>query len=155
MNVIKKDELKFLLEKDIFKLLKEDQYIIYYENPLKLINKSRFDLNAKLIYLDGYINNTFNHKELYDSFIKAFTLGTFVEPGNNNKNTTPKKWQKISFERYKKLGKESVNLNDLFINFYHRDGDSTISLEQFENLIYKEYKESFSDYTFLNDPKAL
>ena len=90
MNVIKKDELKFLLEKDIFKLLKEDQYIIYYENPLKLINKSRFDLNAKLIYLDGYINNTFNYKELYDSFIKAFTLGTFVEPGNNNKNTLEK-----------------------------------------------------------------
>ena len=36
MNVIKKDELKFLLEKDIFKLLKEDEYIVNYENPLKI-----------------------------------------------------------------------------------------------------------------------
>ena len=90
MNVIKKDELKFLLEKDIFKLLKEDEYIINYENPLKLINKSRFDLNAKLIYLNGYIDNKFNYNELYDSFINAFTLGSFIEPGNNNKNTLEK-----------------------------------------------------------------
>ena len=34
MNVIKKDELKFLLEKDIFKLLKEDQYIVNYKTQI-------------------------------------------------------------------------------------------------------------------------
>ena len=66
MNVINREELKPLLEKNIFKLLKEDNYIIYYENPSNLLNKSRFDLNAKLIYLGGHIDNKFNYQELYD-----------------------------------------------------------------------------------------
>lgn len=113
--------------------------------------------NSEGIYVivDKYLKYFYIGKTL--SNIKQ-RLGSHIQKltsTNNNKNTTPKKWQKISFERYKKLGKESVNLNDLFINFYHKDSNSTISLGQFENLIYREYKVSFSDYTFLNDPKAL
>ena len=88
----------------------------------------RYPKTKKYFYIGKTLSNI---KQRLSSHIQKLTCT------NNNKNTTPKKWQKISFKRYKLLGKESVNLNDLFINFYHRDGDSTISLEQFENLIYK------------------
>ena len=139
----------------------------FYFRPNKEFSNFKLKINE-----NNLLNLKTNSEGIYvivDKYLKYFYIGKTLSnikqrlsshiqkltSTNNNKNTTPKKWQKISFKRYKLLGKESVNLNDLFINFYHRDGDSTISLEQFENLIYKEYKESFSDFTFLNDPKAL
>ena len=93
MIKLSREEIKPLLESHIYDQLQKDSYIIESLDPKNLINKSRFDLNSKLLYLDGYSRKNFNYEDLYHSFINAFTLGSFKEPGNPLKN---------SFEIYKK-----------------------------------------------------
>lgn len=120
-------------------------------NPLNLKSSSKgiyvlVDTNLKYFYIGKTLSNI---KQRLSSHIQKLTST------NNNRNTTPKKWQKISYERYKKLREDSVNLNDLIINFYHLSNYSSLSLSELENFKYKEYKNNFSDYIFLNDPKAL
>ena len=88
-----REEIKPLLDAHIYRTLDKDYYTIENLDPKSLINKSRFDLNSKLLYLDGVSARNFNYEDLYQSFINAFTLGSFKEPGNPFKN---------SFEIYKK-----------------------------------------------------
>ncbi len=109
MIKLSREEIKPLLETHIYELLDEDKYIIEKIDPKNLINKSRFDLNSKLLYLDGLSNKNYNYEDLYYSFVNAFTLGSFKEPGNSYKN---------SFEIYKKSFAQlykSLNLEDFNI----------------------------------------
>ena len=83
---LKKEELKFLIEPWFYSYLKKDLYEIHYIEAYKLLSKTRFDIYSKIIFLDYIDNYPNNFEELYLSFIKAFTLGTFKEPGNKNKH---------------------------------------------------------------------
>lgn len=64
-----------------------------------LITKHRIDLIAKWKYIEykekGY-DLTFI-KELYTAHIEAFSLGTFIEPGNDNKNSIEKYFHDFDF----------------------------------------------------------
>ena len=74
---------------------------------------------------------------------------------NNNKYTTPLKWQKIAFNRYNVLKEDSVKLDDLKIKFYHLSEYSSCNINELEENIYLKCKSFLPDYISLNDPKAL
>ena len=62
MIELSREEIKPLLETHIFELLDKDSYTLENLDPKNLINKSRFDLNSKLLYLDGYSTKNFNNR---------------------------------------------------------------------------------------------
>ena len=101
-NMIKysKENLKGLIEPYLYQQLDQVDYLLENLDPYELISKSRFDLNAKLLFLDGFNRNNYDYEDLYYSFINAFTLGTFNEPGNINKN---------NFEIFKETFKDIFN----------------------------------------------
>ena len=101
---LKKEELKFLIEPWFYSFLKKDLYENKYIDAYKLLNKNRFDLYSKIIFLDYIDNYSNNFEELYLSFIKAFTLGTFNEPGNKYKNGSIE-YLKTFSEIYKNISK--------------------------------------------------
>ena len=74
---------------------------------------------------------------------------------NNNRYTTPLKWQKLAFKRYNTLKEDSVKLEDLKIKFYHLSEYSMCSIDELENNIYQKYKRLLADYISLNNPQAL
>lgn len=55
-------------------------------NAKSLLTSNRLDLAFKLVYLDEMSNNDEYSDSIYKSHIKAFSLGTYSEPGNDNKN---------------------------------------------------------------------
>ena len=95
-----KKNLKSLIDSYLYEQLDQEEYFLETLEPNALINKSRFDLNAKLLFLDGFKRNNYDYEDLYYSFINAFTLGTFNEPGNTYKN---------NFEIFKETFKEIFN----------------------------------------------
>lgn len=86
-----KQELQTKLEPFIYEKLKEDDYEIIKKNPNELLTWNRLDLAFKLFYLDN--KNILNDlaKKVYYQDIKAQTLGSFEEFGNDEKS---------SFEKY-------------------------------------------------------
>ena len=108
MIVLSIEEIKPLLEPHIYELLDKDYYKIENLDPKNLINKSRFDLNSKLLYLDGFSTENFNYKDLYHSFINAFSLGSFKEPGNPYKNSF-EIYEKSFADIYKSIKLEDFN----------------------------------------------
>lgn len=79
------NKLKNLIEPFFHKYLDKEIYEIEYIKPLNLIKNMRFDLYSKLNFLDGLNENLNDYEDLYYSFINAFSLGQFLEPGNNQK----------------------------------------------------------------------
>lgn len=80
-----------------------------------LIKYNRFDLMAKWIYIDAKehgLESNFAEKVYFDN-INAFSSGTFIEPGTENKN---------SFEKYKK------DLDDLIVDIKKNGFDENKSL---------------------------
>ena len=120
-------------------------------------NSLRLDENSKGIYIIlsekfnfFYVGKTLaNIKQRLHSHIQKLTST------NNNKYTTPLKWQKLAFNRYKTLKAKSVFLNDLKISFYHQNNFSSLTTGELENYLYKKYKKLLPNYTSLNDPKAI
>ena len=74
---------------------------------------------------------------------------------NNNSYTTPYKWQKLAFNRYKLLKKNSVMLDDLKIKFYHLSENLLCNIDELEHYIYQKYRNILPEYIFLNDPNKL
>lgn len=80
-----------------------------------LIKYNRFDLMAKWIYIDAKehgLESNFAEKIYYDN-INAFSSGSFIEPGTENKN---------SFEKYKK------DLDELIVDIKKNGFDENKSL---------------------------
>lgn len=84
-NYIQKNKLKKIIEPIFHEYLDQDIYEIKYVKPISLISNMRFDLFSKLSFLDGINNKSNNYEDLYYSFINAFSLGDFLEPGNPKK----------------------------------------------------------------------
>ena len=120
-------------------------------------NSLRLDENSKGIYIIlsdkfefFYVGKTLaNIKQRLHSHIQKLTST------NNNRNTTPLKWQKLAFNRYNVLKENSVKLDDLKIKFYHLSEYSSCNIDELENNIYLKYKALLPEYISLNDPKAL
>lgn len=88
MNVlINKKKLENLIEPHLYKNLTEDKYEIKHIKSDKLLTYNRLDIAFKLLYLEMLEHDVKYAKEIYIQHIKAFSLGEFIEPGNNEKNS--------------------------------------------------------------------
>jgi hypothetical protein len=97
-----------------------------------------------------YVGKTLaNIKQRLHSHIQKLTST------NNNRYTTPLKWQKLAFHRYNVLKKNSVKLDDLNIKFYHFSNDTSYGIGELENKIYLKYIVLLPEFISLNDPKQL
>lgn len=84
---IDKAKLQRLLEPHFKNYLLLETYAIQTRKARKLLSYTRYDLAFKLLYLEMKDKNVNFAKELYKNHIGAFSLGEFVEPGNEQKNT--------------------------------------------------------------------
>ena len=123
---------------------------IINDNPLRLNEKSEgiyIILSDKFNFF--YVGKTLsNIKQRLHSHIQKLTST------NNNRYTTPLKWQKLAFNRYNTLKEDSVKLEDLKIKFYHLSEYLMCNVDELENYIYLKYKAIFPKYISLNEPKA-
>ena len=128
-----------------------------YDFPKNAMAIGRLDEKSEGIYIIlsdkfnfFYVGKTLaNIKQRLHSHIQKLTST------NNNRYTTPLKWQKLAFNRYNALKEDSVKLEDLKIKFYHSSEYSSCKIDKLENDIYLKYKALLPKYISLNDPKAL
>ena len=81
---LKKSDISKVIEGHFNSDLVKSNYEIKELNPEKLLMHSRFDLGFKLLYLDLLKEPEYSN-DVYLDHIRAFSLGTFIEPGNPNK----------------------------------------------------------------------
>jgi hypothetical protein len=111
--MIEKHKLIKLLESHFEKYLVQDSYEVKIIKAAKLLTCTRFDIAFKLLYLEMRNKNTLFAKEFYKEQIRAFSLGRFTEPGNEEKNNVDK-----FFEEFDKT------FEDIRINGF--DGSKTL-----------------------------
>jgi hypothetical protein len=85
MSIVSRTDLLSLIESHFQDDLKKDNYEIITKNAKDLLTFTRFDLAFKLFYLDIKYKNKKLAKEVYIEHIRAFSLGQFIEPGNEEK----------------------------------------------------------------------
>jgi len=85
-NLISRQSLLKLLDSHFATYLDDDTYEVSHLEPVDLITSNRLDLAIKILYLQmkNFDGVTFA-KEIYSDHIKAFSLGSFCEPGNDEK----------------------------------------------------------------------
>ena len=82
--------LKNLLENHLYGNLKLESYKTKTIPAIKLLTFNRFDIAFKLLYLEMLKFDIEFSKEIYKEHIRAFSLGKFTEPGNDDKNSFDK-----------------------------------------------------------------
>jgi len=85
--MINKDDLLKLIEPNFKKDLVQDSYEVKTIKANKLLRHIRFDLAFKLFFLEMIDKDAKLAKEVYKEHIRAFSLGKYTEPGNENKNS--------------------------------------------------------------------
>ena len=85
--MINRDDLKKIIEPHFYSDLSENLYAVQQVRSIKLLTHTRFDIAFKLFYLNMKEHNEKLANELYQEHIRAFSLGKFTEPGNENKNS--------------------------------------------------------------------
>ncbi|WP_432772786.1 hypothetical protein [Francisella salimarina] len=113
MNVCK-HSLSQKLEPFIFNRLQKDRYEIVELSPSKLLTWNRLDLAFKLFYLDNKDKNKEIAVKVYKEDIKAQTLGSFEEIGNQDKNSFEKYIKEFS-NTYKNIKEKGFNENQTLI----------------------------------------
>lgn len=88
MKYTKYQTLLGRIDKHFEGFIDQSTYKVTYIKPSKLITFNRLDLAIKILYLRmrDYIDVHFA-AELYEKHIKAFSLGSFTEPGKPKKNS--------------------------------------------------------------------
>lgn len=85
-NQIDRQSLVHLLDSHFADYLENESYEVIKLDPVKLITGNRLDLAIKILYLKmKSLESVSFSKELYIEHIKAFSLGSFREPGNDEK----------------------------------------------------------------------
>lgn len=85
--MITKDKLLQLIEPHFEKDLAQDSYEVKTIKAKSLLTHTRFDLVFKLLCLEMMGREVKFAKEIYKEHIRAFSLGKFTEPGNEDKNS--------------------------------------------------------------------
>lgn len=75
------------VEKHFQESLNKENYKIKKTKAINLLTHTRFDLAFKLLYLEMMDKDVRFAKEIYKDHIRAFSLGKFTEPGNEEKNS--------------------------------------------------------------------
>lgn len=74
------------MEPMLHELIREDSYPIETVDAIELLTFNRFDLAAKLLFVDDMRQDTGTFEDVYLDHIRAFTFGTYKEPGNDAKH---------------------------------------------------------------------
>jgi len=86
-NILKND-LSVLLDPHFKSDLIQEEYEISWLDPIELLTYSRLDLAIKILYLEyKKYGPTFYTAQLYSEHIKAFSMGSYSEPGNRDKSS--------------------------------------------------------------------
>ncbi len=108
--VLTKDEIKPLVDSHLYPELIRGEYEVKVCKAIELLTYNRLDLAFKLVYLNMRNYHASYAEELYKDHIRAFTLGTFHEYGNEEKN---------NFEQY------LLDFKDISENIENHGFDST------------------------------
>jgi len=112
--MISKNELKKLIEPHFLESLQKESYEIVSKKALDLLTHTRFDLAFKLFYLDMKDKNEKLAKEVYLEHIRAFSLGKFTEPGNEDKKGREKFIEEFD-KTFESIKTEGFNKNKTLI----------------------------------------
>ena len=85
-----KSEIRNLVEPHILNALPDQNFRIVSRKASELLTSNRFDLAFKLIYLEMADKDAEVAKLAYKEHIRAFTLGSFIEHGQQRKNSISK-----------------------------------------------------------------
>lgn len=148
-----KKNLLDLIEPHFHNCLNSDDYKIQTIKAKKLLSYARLDLAFKLIYIK-YQDLEFA-KKIYKEHISAFSLGSFKEPGNGEKNNFNKYVQSFNhtFLDIKKNGFDSkktiipLSKNGYIFNGSHRVS-SAIFLNKNVQCVQLESPIHIYDYNF-------
>lgn len=82
---ISKNDLKGLVEEHFHEDLVKTEYDVFSINAVELLTHNRLDIAFKLLYLDSIKYKCDFFKLGYKEHIRAFSLGSYLEPGNKGK----------------------------------------------------------------------
>ncbi len=131
---LSKPEVKSLLEEHLNKGVTKDYYEVQSISAVNLLIGSRFDLAFKIFYLEMLNKDLSFADKVYKEHIRAFSLGRFVEHGNNNKNSIDKFYSSFekTFESIKNNGFDEkktlipLSKNGVILNGAHRVASAII-----------------------------
>ena len=114
MSIVSKDNLKKLIEPHFLESLQKESYEVVSKKALDLLTHTRFDLAFKLFYLDMKDKNEKLAKEVYLEHIRAFSLGKFTEPGNEEKKGREKFIEEFD-KTFESIKRDGFNKNKTLI----------------------------------------
>lgn len=126
---IEKDKAKKLVEPHHHQSLNECNTILELDAS-SLLTNTRLDLAFKLIFLDECENNYSYAEDMYKAHLKAVSLGSFSEPGNEAKNSFEnyvKTFHDINFSICKKGFDENKSLVPLSIKGHCLNGSHRVA----------------------------
>lgn len=122
------------------------------EKPEKLISHKRFDIGIKLLFLDLKNKSKDLAKNIYKDHIRAFSLGTYKEPGNKKKIGVDKfirdfesLYKNIKQNGFKKKNFLPITKNGVILNGSHR---LSSSIHLSEKVFTKTFNEPDPNYDF-------
>lgn len=148
-------DLYKLIEKHFHSSLEGVFPLIKKVDARNLLTHTRFDLAFKLLYLELLDKNVKFAKEAYREHIRAFSLGSFKEPGQEDKNSIDKFYQSFTatFNDIKSNGFDAsksivpLSINGSITNGAHRVA-SAIFLDQEVEYVSLETSDHVYDYKF-------
>ena len=158
---LNKNQIKSFVEPHLHKYLTQSNYKIEKRKAISFLTHNRFDLSFKLLYLDHFNQNISFSKEYYKDHLRAFTLGSFKEPGNLNKNSYDKYIAEFEtiFNDIKSNGFDStksivpISINNIIENGAHRVA-SAIYLNKSISVVNINSKPPNYNYKFFFDRKV-
>ncbi len=160
-KVLHKDKLVNLIEPHFHNDLKSDRYSIKTIKASSLLTNTRLDLAFKLLYLDMKEKDVGFAKEVYKDHIRAFSLGDFVEPGNEGKNSIDRFLEDfhMTFDNIKENGFDStktlipLSQNNSIVNGSHRVA-SAIFLDRNVDCVQLEVDDQIYNYEYFYSRKV-
>jgi hypothetical protein len=151
---IKIKELESLIEPHLFNELTQDKYKLEKVVSSELLKWSRLDIAIKLFFLDNKDKGEFA-KIIYEKHIQAFTLGSFNEYGNTNKDSIQKYINSFetTFSTIKNNGFENqisllpISGDKSILNGAHRLA-SAIYLNEEVDCVFLDLENQIYDYKF-------
>ena len=113
MYIISSEKANKLIEPYIVEKIQNKNCEVQTKKAISFLTCCRFDLAAKLLFLEDIKNNRDINSDIYNEHIRLITLGSYTEPGNDSKN---------SLEKFKLVFKK------LYSDIKNKGFDDSISL---------------------------
>ena len=157
-TLLEANKVKSLIEPHFHKNLNSECYEHKIIKANQLLTWNRFDIAFKLLYLEGFNYNLNFSKKIYSEHIRAFSLGGFTEPGNEEKNSIEKYIESFK-DTFLNIKNSGFNCNETIIplskNNSIADGShrvaSSIFLNKNVNCINIEISDQIYNYKFFYD----